>query len=73
MAIKKCEECGRGVSTEATACPNCGAKLSSNFSILRVLLLVFSIVVLLPLAVTLGGIAGLIVWSVWILTLLLAK
>lgn len=25
MAIVKCKECGKDVSTEATACPNCGA------------------------------------------------
>ncbi len=37
MAIKKCKECGKGVSTKATACPNCGARITSGFSILRVL------------------------------------
>jgi hypothetical protein len=26
MALKKCKECGKEVSTEAKACPNCGAK-----------------------------------------------
>src|SRR5437879_4460671 len=26
MALVKCRECGRDVSTEAAACPNCGAK-----------------------------------------------
>ena len=26
MALVKCHECGREVSTEAAACPNCGAK-----------------------------------------------
>ncbi|WP_290645703.1 hypothetical protein [Aquabacterium sp.] len=26
MALIKCHECGHDVSTEATACPNCGAK-----------------------------------------------
>lgn len=26
MALVKCHECGHDVSTEATACPNCGAK-----------------------------------------------
>jgi nitrate reductase NapE component len=73
MAIKKCKECGKGVSTKATACPNCGARLTSGFSILRVLLLVLSIVVLLPVALISGGIIGFIVWLVWIIILLLAK
>ncbi|MEJ5365416.1 MAG: DUF4352 domain-containing protein [Desulfosoma sp.] len=30
MALKKCKECGNAVSTEATACPNCGAVLKKK-------------------------------------------
>lgn len=26
MALKKCKECGKEVSTKADLCPNCGAK-----------------------------------------------
>jgi len=73
MAIKKCFECGKDVSSNAPACPHCGAKRSSNFSVLRVLLMVFSILVLLPLAVMFGGVIGFFAWLVWIIILLVAK
>lgn len=32
MALIKCEECGKEVSTEAEACPHCGAKIASKSS-----------------------------------------
>lgn len=28
MSLKKCKECGHGVSTTAETCPNCGARLT---------------------------------------------
>lgn len=30
MALIKCPECGRDVSTEATACPGCGYPMKNN-------------------------------------------
>ena len=27
MALRKCNECGGDLSTKATACPHCGAKI----------------------------------------------
>lgn len=32
MALVKCKECGKEVSSEAEACPHCGAKIASNSS-----------------------------------------
>lgn len=32
MAMVKCEECGKDVSTEATACPGCGARRTRRSS-----------------------------------------
>lgn len=32
MAIKKCKECGKEVSTKAASCPNCGAKTPKKTS-----------------------------------------
>lgn len=38
MALVKCKECGTEVSTEAKACPKCGAKPPQKMSIIRILL-----------------------------------
>ncbi len=32
MALKKCKECGKEVSTKAESCPNCGAVLKRKTS-----------------------------------------
>lgn len=34
MALQDCKECGKPVSTEAKACPNCGAKAPKQTSVL---------------------------------------
>lgn len=31
MALQACHECAHQVSTEATKCPNCGARLKEDF------------------------------------------
>ncbi len=46
MALKKCEECGAQVSTEAESCPHCGAKVKKSMGIGKVLalfILVFAV------------------------------
>lgn len=35
MALKKCKECGNDVSTEAAACPKCGAVIKKKSTFLR--------------------------------------
>lgn len=35
MALKKCKECGNDVSTEAAACPKCGAVIKKKSGFLR--------------------------------------
>lgn len=47
MALIKCRECGAAISTEAKACPSCGAKPKKTLTIRTVL----------------GGILGLIILS----------
>lgn len=41
MALVKCKECGNHVSTEAEACPQCGAKLTSSINFGRFIGLLF--------------------------------
>lgn len=40
MALRKCEECGSQVSTDADRCPHCGAKVKKPMGIARVTALV---------------------------------
>ena len=48
MALLKCGECGRDVSSKAAACPNCGARPSvPKSSRLKTLFIVFLVVVAL--------------------------
>lgn len=35
MALQKCKECGNEVSSDAKACPKCGAKVKKKFSIIK--------------------------------------
>lgn len=37
MAIKKCKECGKDISTKAKICPNCGAPVKKSHSFLKFL------------------------------------
>lgn len=37
MALKKCEECGNDVSTEAASCPKCGARIKKKSGFLRLI------------------------------------
>ena len=32
MALKKCKECGKEVSSKAKNCPNCGAPIKKHIS-----------------------------------------
>lgn len=41
MALKKCKECGKDISTKAESCPNCGAKQPKKTSLFTWLVLVF--------------------------------
>lgn len=53
MALIKCHECGTDVSTEAKACPKCGAKAKESIGVGTILLVcVLTIVVL---SMTVGG------------------
>lgn len=42
MAMTKCKECGKEISTKAGACPNCGAKVKKQVGILGI---IFSLIV----------------------------
>lgn len=44
MAIVKCKECSKDVSTKALACPNCGVKLPKRTSIVTWLVVIFLVV-----------------------------
>src|ERR1700676_907405 len=48
MALIKCKECHKEVSSSAVACPHCGAKVPRG-SVGKVLLLVFGIFVLISM------------------------
>lgn len=43
MALKKCKECGKEVSTKADKCPNCGAKVKSSIGCLGAIGIIFLI------------------------------
>ena len=47
MALKECSECGKGVSTKAKKCPNCGAPVKSSKpgGCLTVIAIIFVIVI----------------------------
>lgn len=53
MALTKCKECGGQVSSEATACPHCGAKPPKRTSRAGWLFLVF--VIVLVVGIKLGS------------------
>ena len=48
MALKKCKECGNGVSSKAKSCPSCGAPIKKRSRILR---LFFGLVIILIIVV----------------------
>lgn len=52
MAVVKCKECGGLVSTKAKACPSCGAKQAKQVGVLG---WIFCLVVVLPIAWSIGG------------------
>lgn len=41
MALKKCKECGKEVSTKADSCPNCGAKVKQHIGCLQSMFYIF--------------------------------
>lgn len=43
MALKKCKECGKEVSTKADKCPHCGAKVKSGIGCLGLIGIIFLI------------------------------
>ena len=51
MALKKCKECGKEVSTKAKECPSCGAPVKSSSSVgcLTVIGIIFIIIVIIGL------------------------
>lgn len=46
MALKKCRECGKEVSTKAAKCPNCGARIRKTpwgwFGVIILMVIIFS-------------------------------
>ena len=48
MALRKCRECGHQVSTSASACPNCGARLPKRTSIFTWIVLAIFAVFAIP-------------------------
>lgn len=51
MAVKKCKDCGGQVSTNAKACPQCGAVVKKGVGILGWLFVIF---IVLPIAWSIG-------------------
>ncbi|MBW1723594.1 MAG: zinc ribbon domain-containing protein [Deltaproteobacteria bacterium] len=47
MSMKPCPECGKDISTAATACPNCGAPQKKSGGMLGPLLLIFLVVIVI--------------------------
>lgn len=47
MALTKCKECGKEISTKAESCPNCGVVLKKKTGSLYYLVVVFLVVILL--------------------------
>ena len=78
MAMTKCRECGKDVSTEVQACPHCGAVTSGKKSVdkatsaARIILMTIGILSALP-AVAFGGGLGLIVPAIFIILALCLK
>jgi len=51
MAIKKCKECGKDVSTKADNCPHCGAKQHIGFMEICGCLTIISIIIIIIVAI----------------------
>ncbi len=47
MALKKCKECGKEISSKAESCPNCGVVLKKKTGFLTYVVAVFFILILL--------------------------
>ena len=47
MSLRKCHECGNDVSTEASACPKCGAKIKHEKKPMSKVMLLFLVVIVL--------------------------
>ena len=45
MALVKCKECGSDVSNKAKACPKCGAKLPARWSVMKVVVSLFFVMI----------------------------
>lgn len=55
MALIKCKECGKEVSSEAEACPHCGAKIASESSMGCGSIVGIAIVTIIVLSFIFGG------------------
>jgi len=53
MAMKKCKECGKEISSKAKACPNCGAVLKKKTSLVTYLVAGFFVLVFIGLILSL--------------------
>ena len=52
MAIIKCSECSKDISTKAEQCPHCGAKVKKSSNIVKYgLLFLFIFVVVIPILI----------------------
>lgn len=47
MALKKCKECGKEVSTQADTCPHCGARVKTQIGCLGSAAIIFGVIMLL--------------------------
>ena len=54
MALINCRECGKEVSTEAKACPHCGAKVPRESAFAKVALIIFGVFCLILIFGSLG-------------------
>lgn len=46
MAMKSCKECGKKISTKATACPNCGYKKKDKGCLVALVLSILTVIVI---------------------------
>ncbi|MGD9733588.1 MAG: zinc ribbon domain-containing protein [Desulfamplus sp.] len=47
MALQKCKECGKEVSTKADSCPNCGAKVKKQIGCLQSIFWIFLVLLII--------------------------
>jgi len=77
MALEKCPECGKEISSNAESCPHCGAptlnakSAAASSSAARVILMVMAVMSVIPAIMFAGGLGLIIPAILFILALIL--